>query len=1362
MPALVLPDSSEDLLIPKQYAIKITSIYEVFRRFRQLIRLTPFRMEDFCAAITSDEQSPLLAEMHIMLLRTLLREEDSQGTQFGPQDNKDSINISLYLIDQLTWPEALRSYLESHESFDKASLNILALKDYPFVSIEDRTTVLQFLTDQFLITDIVRGDLSREAPIIYDDHCRICHKLGDLVCCETCPAVFHLECVDPPLDNVPAGDYQCNLCKLQQVPGVYDCVSSLEKQGFLCRHEHLGYDRHGRKYWFINRRVFIEDEESGEVWYYSSVPQFKELLSKLDEDNMENALCAEINDFGEEIERQMAITESLTNKFKGHKKSYLEIENQHIAERMKKDRQHDKDDKINDSDTENNKHNKSDEQNEKSKTDEKDSTTEKSTNQHSKERDKDGDTEMIEPPKNVVSTRLKTGSLTPRNYNTDDLKRKVPSKDENDSEQRMTRLKNMNLNAPFKLGHENTFKNYVNQYTINVYALNKPQRNEDRDKKRPLSHKFSLTQASEFKWNGILNGNRNSVIATLRSTLIALDQAVSSPFMHPHWSTLRKLWLQAVASCNKPTDFAKVLIIFQICSKNCIYVNAWHEQLAHTRLDRITSMERDEKKKIEKREKRERDDEEERNRLAINFVKYSIPQKHQVAKQKGEEYRIHGQWSWIWMSYGRRQHSNKGNTGERIKPAHITTKIQHNDVEKIVSLEPSTYEYLKDQIEIKNSSNVPVEISKTKILPIIDSFDRLDVSSALTAENRLLYPKVAKKSSLDDLLKRRLQLKSEEEQRIERRISSNDEPLANVITKPKGRKLTDTEKLLKRLVGIKGSLSSANTSTNGVLSAQNIDMDYVNDVADTIIKSRDKFAQLNRLGKQYKCYPTCESNTSSYALPQVKKEVCSSPLCLQKARVKEELLIALKKSATHGDGVKDTIMNIVNRRPTLLEQKLTEGKANLLQNNSNDLTVEINPIKLQRSFLHALEKSCASNSDKDIFKHIIVSEPKDEILAKELKQEDTEKMDVDDNKSETNQNNYENTNNIKMNTDEDASISITDDTDPVETTIDDDIENSESNDKNDSSDGTNGNSRERRSSRRSIKKKSSVKTTTTSTKTTTKYSDGSEDINTNSITKTRSKDISFNANRTSTNIMTTNEYGQIKYQFKPNRRFNVVARTVKREDKLKIEKETAADGSVRIFSTSSTCGKVYLAKISTQDHDPLKSIGDKSIPTTIPLKYPPMNSFLTKKGFRSIMILNNFELRKLARCSGKLTASGFNPFSKSNTAVWPYPCARPLFKTCWLFRTLNARTLAAVAMQLRILWVCLRWDDMTTKPPTFNGKVVNNTDTGIVSTEILKSRIRGRFSERTEFLRFTLVIPYGYADPQPNKGKIIEILLFLF
>lgn len=227
----------------------------------------------------------------------------------------------------------------------------------------------------------------------------------------------------------------------------------------------MGYDRHGRKYWFINRRIFVEAEENGEVWYYSSLTQFKDLYSKLDTDGMEQALCSEIDDFSDEIERQMTITETLTNKFKGHKKSYLEIENQNITERIK--RQKEKDEKGYDSDLENNKNPRMNDQSNQ-KCEGRDCTAADKTKDIDSEPNEQSPSRPI--CKNVVSTRLKTGSLTPRNYSTDDLKRKIANKDDNDCDTRMTRLKNSNMNCPFKLGQEQTFKSYVNQYATNVYA----------------------------------------------------------------------------------------------------------------------------------------------------------------------------------------------------------------------------------------------------------------------------------------------------------------------------------------------------------------------------------------------------------------------------------------------------------------------------------------------------------------------------------------------------------------------------------------------------------------------------------------------------------------------------------------------------------------------------------------------------------------------------------------------------------------------------------------------------------------------------------------------------------------------------
>jgi nucleosome-remodeling factor subunit BPTF len=164
IPPLDLPPSSDDLLVPRSLAMKALGIYEVIRHFGNLARLSPFRFEDLCACLVSEEQSALLAEVHVSLLKALLREEDAQQTHYGPLDQRDSVNILLYCVDTMTWPEALRSYVESDKEFSSRArvLSILQQHEYPFVSVEDRLEILQFLTDQFLTTNPVREELLSE------------------------------------------------------------------------------------------------------------------------------------------------------------------------------------------------------------------------------------------------------------------------------------------------------------------------------------------------------------------------------------------------------------------------------------------------------------------------------------------------------------------------------------------------------------------------------------------------------------------------------------------------------------------------------------------------------------------------------------------------------------------------------------------------------------------------------------------------------------------------------------------------------------------------------------------------------------------------------------------------------------------------------------------------------------------------------------------------------------------------------------------------------------------------------------------------------------------------------------------------
>lgn len=1366
---LELPESSDDLLIPKAKVLKATSIYEIMRRFKYLVRLSPFRLEDFCAALISDEQSALLIEIHIALMKAIFREEDSQATHFGPLDQKDSVNITLYLIDQVTWPEVLRCYVESDASFDKEVLRILSTKEYPFTSIDDRLIVLEFLTDHFLITTSVRDNLLQEGPIHYDDHCRICHRLGDLLCCETCPAVFHLECVDPPMIDVPTEDWQCNICKSHQVSGVTDCISQQEKEGMLCRQEHLGFDRHGRKYWFVSRRIFVETEDGLEHWYYSSVPQFELLLSKLDDKDMELSLCRELSDFKDEIVRQMKITERLTEQHKGNKKSYLEIENQSIAKLDKNDVAESEEKIVEEKEAE---ESVKDEQND----------------------EEEINVDELSPPHNKHNTRLKTGTITPKIINVDELKRKnsLTGKDDLgklgiDSDTMLTRQKVSQISNGtllFRLGMENTFKTYVNQFATNTIALNKPQRNEERDKKRHLSHKFSLTTASEFKWIGVLNGTQTSIITCLRQTILALEQGIASPFMHVNWGSIRKLWVSAVTNCSKPKDFAIVLAILQACFKNSIFANVWHEQLGHTKLQRVTSAEREEKKKLEKREKRERDDEEERNRLAVNFVKYSLGFKHQVWKQKGEEYRIHGQWGWIWMSYGRRSHVEDA-VIDKINPSKIMLHVKDGDIDKIIEIRSSTCDYFKS-FTGTDFDNTPEEFKNVTLIPGLNKFDSMDVSRALTAPGRLLYPKIAKKSKLDDLLARRISLRDIEEQKLQ---TNSVEETMDVVNEDPPTKSSPhpVEKQLNEIVGNKGATASNATPGKSLM----VDIELAKKIQNT----RTHFGQINRFAKGYKCYSKECNNTNSnvFSLQQASVITCYSPLCLQKSRIKRELILLLRKAHTAGNGSEETVAAIMNAGN---KKSLTNGKRQSKQLNGMKDKICNDPVKMMKDFNEAIRTSHAY-VDTDVMECIIVTSEDEKVGIKEeikvevkeeakeeVKQEANEeikeaakeeiKMDVVDEWQHITNDDMEieepikptakemqdemqrvQVNNFNVSMDELSAVKrprlddFMNDIDVTSTSIhqslmDSDRDASLSNDGSDSQF-----SLKTRSSRRNIKSKTTVTTTTTTSRTTTKFDDGSVEEESNSSTKSKSSERTLEDSRFSTITTNSAAFERSRYVYRPNRRFAANSKKSIKTEEPKVV-EYGPDGKTeRIYTTTSTKGRIYLNKAITdkKSSNKAKVVGA--------LKYPVIGNYLTRSGIRSLMTIQRHELNRLARNSGRATLAGFNQLSKANMSVWPYPCSRPLFKTCWVFRTMNVHSLSALALQLRIVWCCLKWDDMATKPPTSDGKNQVTTETEIMSQEILKYRHCGRFSEKTQYLRRKVVIPLEL--PKTIRGILTHL-----
>ncbi|XP_023225799.1 chromodomain-helicase-DNA-binding protein Mi-2 homolog [Centruroides sculpturatus] len=55
-----------------------------------------------------------------------------------------------------------------------------------------------------------------------DEHmefCRVCKDGGELLCCDSCPSAYHTHCLNPPLKNIPDGEWHCPRCSVEPLKG---------------------------------------------------------------------------------------------------------------------------------------------------------------------------------------------------------------------------------------------------------------------------------------------------------------------------------------------------------------------------------------------------------------------------------------------------------------------------------------------------------------------------------------------------------------------------------------------------------------------------------------------------------------------------------------------------------------------------------------------------------------------------------------------------------------------------------------------------------------------------------------------------------------------------------------------------------------------------------------------------------------------------------------------------------------------------------------------------------------------------------------------------------------------------------------
>uniref|UniRef100_A0AAY5ED09 Bromodomain PHD finger transcription factor n=1 Tax=Electrophorus electricus TaxID=8005 RepID=A0AAY5ED09_ELEEL len=1380
------PKSSEDLLIPPAQLLNASAIYEVLRNFSTVLRLSPFRFEDFCAALVGQEQCTLMAETHIALLKAILREEDSSNTTFGPADLKDSVNSTLYFVDGMTWPEVVRAYCESDlENGDV--LPHLEADDYPFGPLESKVKVLQFLVDQFLTTNLAREELMSEGVVQYDDHCRVCHRLGDLLCCETCSAVYHLECVKPPLEEVPEDEWQCEICVAHKVPGVSDCVMEVQKSRPYLRQEPIGYDRHQRKYWFLNRRIIVEEdgeeEEAGKcIWYYSSRVQLEELLEVLDKEFWENDLCAVLEELQEEIRAHMDITEELTNKACGTNKSYLAVAN--------------------------------------------------GKNQEESDGRENADGTLMGSSMRMV-TRL-------RNPDSKLSQRKIMQDKDSSSQDGSKVLKEVRVKDPagksssggglFKLGQEGKFRVYHNQYSTNTLALNKHQHREDHDKRRHLSHKFCMTPAGEFKWNGSVHGSKTLTVSTLRLTIIQLENNVPAPFLHPNWASHRSNWIKAVQMCSKAREFALALAILECAIKPVVMLPVWKDSLGHTRLHRMTSMEREEKEKVKKREKKLEDEE---TMQQATWVKYTFPIKHQVWKQKGEEYRVTGYGGWSWVS---KTHVHRfvpklpGNTNvnyrkalEGIYSTHNPTdndKQQnsipdspkdHSSGEEQVVKKNNQKEEEKMEVQENTSERQDVLTKNETPSPllndpsvkgqdgVVEEFkgcaatqheDHVDYEVVNVSEGfqlRTAYKKKVKASKLDGLLERRVkQFTLEERQRLEKfKQAAIAKPTANEKVKEDQEKTTSA---LNQEV----KAERATFETTKVAKADGMGHPVKKD-KDLVIQKLDfdqeelkpsSSEQINNLDVRLGCSPMPDA-AGVFPVYQGQKTAEPGHKAGNGALITNasDLNGSSQKDVEPSLNMKTEKMcpkyedtekkNTMEKSSSVGENGLNVGKTLPVHVNGKDGSIDSPPTNLTDG--GSSNEGMRQLPPKEPLKSLMNGDLTQETQKERAKPDEEQRMAKSDSEYLPPQKVARLENNTDGIADSTVSSSLSQLSPeailkpdmlinsakvvPIDTELTKPKSLSPSPVPSAEESSLSSDVAENSSSSSSGMKTIITQVTTTTTTTTT--------LSTESCTvQTAEMSASHDSTAKNASSLFVSTEPNVESTMSVSSLSTTTSTTVMKVTnpaygaKVTEESKTvvtatltnAKSGPSGAYVTSMTVSKEY----STRDRVRLMKFS-RSKKTRSGTALPSYRKFVTKSSKKSIFVLPNDELKKLARRAGIREVPIFNYNAKPALDIWPYPSPRPTFGITWRYRLQTVRSLAGVSLMLRLLWACLRWDDMAVKPsPAVGTTRTETSDTDITTTEIIKRRDVGPYGIRSEYCIRKIICPLGVPEtpketPTPQR-----------
>ncbi|KAK3091634.1 hypothetical protein FSP39_021392 [Pinctada imbricata] len=883
---------------------------------------------------------------------------------------------------------------------------------------------------------------------------------------------------------------------------------------------------------------------------------------------------------------------------------------------------------------------------------------------------------------------------------------------------------------------------------------------------------------------------------TLMMTIVQLENNLPGALLHPNWPLHRNSWNNAVQKCRNPADFALALTILEACIKPVLFNPVWNESLGHSKLHKITLLEREEMKKKEK-EYRKLKEEEEVARGPLVWIKYTLGLKHQVWKQKGEEYRVTGGQGWVWISKTRKSNPvSQEDVGLRglakklrarkfkflvEKPEETLTDNKQQSIEEddcVNDVKPSADVVKKEMAEDESES----QENKAEV-----SMDATDIKQCEEIQTKQEKMETEEISVNGDIAENSDRCNSKSDTQGQKEGMDVDVESTSPVKKPKLEEVKEEEADQKEstksseldITKIKVKHEVENSSSIGSKSENTTDVNkygsykdvrlapqilYALDLVD--LKSRKVLLSDPSPKKEEKKEPTDKSEEEqseeeedadiensrykcySYMCRGKDNFQCYSPLCMMKFSQDEAMMNLTGTNKLQEDEEEESEEEEMEEEEddsnSVDKDDEDDNREEEDVDNDEDEEIDVEGDVKSSPLKAEIKKEKTENDDENIeemedeikkddeeVKDVTMENDEeikdagkesDEEMKGTIKEEDEEmkddsKEEKEDSKEEKDDSKEENeTVDVEgVKEEEDGNIVKTEGEEPMvtDTVVKQEETESES---------------------------SEVTTTVTTTTTTTTV------VKTETVTMT-TKAIQSGAVDGATKVTLTKI---------PNTGNAVIPQALLNKAKVKTGNLTMTQAQLALrqaisrMSVDELRSKMPPIRHTKEAFKLVKfaKLGQKPAPKK-KASLPSCHKFLTPSGIKTMFALEPHELKKMARKGGRFESKCFNYNCKMNNVNWIYPCPRPLFKTCWRYRTQTLRTFAAIGIQLRILWACIRWDDMNVKPPA-GGTNTISTETEITTKELLKRRDVGPHNLRSEFLVRTIVVPLG-LPAQPKE-----------